>query len=161
LKVQTEEVKKRLEDVDFVIQKLRKRTSNQDELLKKVVTLEQDKRVFEARMTQDLAQMNNNLEITREKSRLVQQEIEQYTKTANYIVDEVKRYQENLLDFKEKVNGQVSQLNIDLTERINLFQGQLQKVQDRDYFVEEKLKSYNEDFKKMDLEVETTKLEGR
>ncbi len=76
--------KKKLDEHDFHIQKLQKRTANYEDFMKRINEIDTERKILESKFGQEISTIRNHQELMREKVRVVTQDVEQFVSFEEY-----------------------------------------------------------------------------
>eukprot|EP00347_Sterkiella_histriomuscorum_P011869 403370792 len=150
--------KKKIDEHDFQIQKIQKRTASFEELQKKIHEIDTERKILESKLSQEISNIRNHTDLLREKIRVSSQDIEQFDKQTGVIQDEVRRYQEALIDYKEKLNKTVTGIHQDLTVSLNGMKIKVDAISGIELHFTAHVKHLEDELKKIDLNYEQEKL---
>jgi hypothetical protein len=75
-----EKLERRLEEQEYALEKMEKKTQGQDDLFNQVRLIDQFSKMTETKALNDINNMNNNIELVKEKMRIEQSDSEEHIK---------------------------------------------------------------------------------
>ncbi|CDW89758.1 UNKNOWN [Stylonychia lemnae] len=152
--------KRKLDEHDFVIQKMQKRTASFEDFQKKIHELDTERKILESKLSLEISNVRALNGAQGEKIRLCSSDIEQFEKQTTIIQDEVRRYQESLIDYKEKINKTVTSIHQDMATTVNAMKIKVEAASGLESHFTTQVKHLTEELKKIDLSYEQEKLQN-
>lgn len=89
-----EKVQRRLDDTEFTLEKLEKKTAVQDDLFNQMRSIDQFTKITETKVLNEINNMNSNLDLVKEKMRVGHSDVEDHMRTMQKQGDSLTRVHE-------------------------------------------------------------------
>ena len=128
--MQMDAYKKKLDELEFLIHKSQKRTSDFDELAVRLSELEQSAKVQEQKQQQEQAKVFNAVEVMREGVRHVQRALDSYGARSEQVEGEVGRVRLLMGEARDAMMSQYNKVGMDMQTKMHTLQQQVNNVLD-------------------------------
>lgn len=157
MKRSNDSLKKRMDELEFILHKSQQRSSQLDEINKKIFEGENNLKIMEAKFNTEISNLHNGINVMKEKNNVIHQESQAFKRAADDLKCEINSFFDEICKFKEQFTGDLVKTQEELNRNLMDLHHSMRKCEDLVKGNTSRLDKHGEEFKRQDLILETYK----